>query len=186
MQTGVAFLRGINVSGQKLIKMEALRTLCEEIGWKEVSTYIQSGNVVFKAKSLKGLESKLSAAIKASFGFDVSVIVKSHESLTEMVNANPFIAMPGRDPARCYVTIFSDVPDFSRLAENIPESGKDEFKVVEGSIYLYFPERYGDTKYSNAFFEKRLSSVATTRNWKTMTTLLDMCGEHKDKPSKKL
>jgi uncharacterized protein (DUF1697 family) len=185
MQTGVAFLRGINVSGQKLIKMEALRALCEEIGLKEVSTYIQSGNVVFKAKSLKELESKLSAAIKASFGFDVSVIVKSHESLTKIVSANPFIAMPGRDPAKCYVTIFSSVPDFSRLTENIPESGKDEFKVVEGSVYLYFPERFGDTKYSNAFFEKRLASAATTRNWKTMTTLLGMCDEFKDKPSKK-
>ncbi|MGB4772280.1 MAG: DUF1697 domain-containing protein [Chitinophagaceae bacterium] len=185
MQIGVAFLRGINVSGQKLIKMEALRALCEEIGLKEVRTYIQSGNVVFKAKSLKELESKLSAAIKASFGFEVSVIVKSQESLTKIVGANPFIAMPGRDPAKCYVTIFSSVPDFSRLTENIPESGKDEFTVVEGSVYLYFPERFGDTKYSNAFFEKRLASAATTRNWKTMTTLLGMCDEYNDKPSKK-
>jgi uncharacterized protein (DUF1697 family) len=185
MQTGVAFLRGINVSGQKLIKMEALRDLCEGIGLKEVRTYIQSGNVVFSAKSLNGLELKLSKAILARYGFDVSVIVKSHESLTKIVSANPFITMPGRDPAKCYVTIFSSVPDFSRLTENIPESGKDEFKVVEGSVYLYFPERFGDTKYSNAFFEKRLASAATTRNWKTMTTLLEMCGEYKDKPSKK-
>ena len=81
--------------------------------------------------------------------------------------------------------IFSSVPDFSRLTENIPESGKDEFKVVEGSVYLYFPERFGDTKYSNAFFEKRLASAATTRNWKTMITLLGMCDEYNDKPSRK-
>lgn len=185
MQIGVAFLRGINVSGQKLIKMETLRSLCEGIGLKEVRTYIQSGNIVFKAKSLNGLELKLSKAILTHFGFDVTVIVKSSEALASIVQVNPFVSIPGRDPARCYVTIFSGVSDFSKLAENIPESGKDEFTVVEGSIYLYFPERYGDTKYSNAFFEKRLASAATTRNWKTMTTLLDMCGEHKDKPSKK-
>jgi uncharacterized protein (DUF1697 family) len=185
MQTGVAFLRGINVSGQKLIKMEVLRDLCEGIGMKEVRTYIQSGNVVFKAKSLNGLALKLAKAILAHYGFNVSVIVKSYDLLANIVSINPFIAMAGRDPARCYVTIFSTEPDFSRLAENIPESGKDEFKVVSGTVYLYFPERFGDTKYSNAFFEKRLGCAATTRNWKTMTTLLDMCGEHKDKPSKK-
>lgn len=179
MRSGIALLRGINVSGQRLVRMEALRELCSELGLSEVRTYIQSGNILFNAKNLKGLEDKISEAIMQHFGFDVPVIVKSAEEWAAIIAGNPFKDELAKAPERCYVTLLSGKPVFSGLEKNMPDTGNDDFKVVGGTIYLYLPQTYGLTKLTNSFLETRLKCKATTRNWKTMLTLLEMSSQGK-------
>jgi uncharacterized protein (DUF1697 family) len=168
----ISILRGINVSGQKMIKMEELRKSYEKLGFKNVRSYIQSGNVLFESAkaSLSSLEKKISAAIMKDFGFDVPVIVLEKTELLSILKNNPF---KKEDVAHLYVTILSEAPDKSDI-EKISGlvSGKDEFKVKDRHIYLYVPGGYGNTKLSNTFFEKKLQRSATTRNWKTLNELI--------------
>lgn len=174
MRSGIALLRGINVSGQRLVRMEELRKLCIEAGLEDVQTYIQSGNILFNARTLKGIEEKISEAILQHFGFDVPVIVRSVEDWAAIIANNPFKDKLAKAPEHCYVTIVSGKPVFSALEHNMPDTGDDEFKVVNGTVYLYLPQTYRLTKLTNNFLEGRLKCKATTRNWRTMLTLLEM------------
>lgn len=108
MTTYISLLRGINVSGHKPVKMEALRKLYEELGYKNVSTYLQSGNVVFTAKgNEKKLEHKISQQIELDFGFQVPVIVLTIDKLKKVIGNNPFLK---KDAAFLHVTFLSAKP----------------------------------------------------------------------------
>ena len=175
MEKGIAVLRGINVSGHRLIKMEALRSMLGSLGLKDVQTYIQSGNLVFKTRTLKDLEKKMSEKILEDFGYDVPSLVWSMADWQAMVKANPYPRDTDADLLKCHVTLLWGKPESGSLEKKIPESGTDNFRLVDRAIYLYAPGGYGKTKYSNTFFEKRTGCLATTRNWKTILTLLEMC-----------
>jgi uncharacterized protein (DUF1697 family) len=176
----VAMLRGINVSGSKIIKMEALRASFEALGFSSVRTYVQSGNVVFAAKERTAapLGGKIAARIKRDFGFDVPVLVLSSSELARVVAANPFLGGKGIDPAKLHVTFLSGPAAAAGLKKmEAVASGRDEFRCVGTSIYLVCPDGYGQTKLSNNVFERALGVGATTRNWKTVTTLAAMAAE---------
>src|SRR6266478_2811968 len=102
----IAMLRGINVSGQKIIKMERLRASFQALGFTNVQTYVQSGNVVFKAatKSTAGIARRIETRISDDFGFDVPVFLKTAEQLGEIVKGNPFVKDPAIDQSRLHVT----------------------------------------------------------------------------------
>jgi uncharacterized protein (DUF1697 family) len=175
----ISLLRGINVGGQKLIKMTELQALYESLKFAAVNTYIQSGNVVFKSKSnAQKLELQIKTAIKREFGFDVIVIIREQDELKGIIDKNPFIAIPKIDVSRLYVTFLESTPD-GKLAKELPldKKNKDEFKILGREIYLHCPSGYGKTVLSNTFFERRLKVTGTTRNWNTVNALYLMSKE---------
>ncbi|MCB0406044.1 MAG: DUF1697 domain-containing protein [Bdellovibrionales bacterium] len=179
MKTHIALLRGINVSGQKLIKMEALRALCVALCFREVKTYVQSGNVVLKsALSAAGVEKKLSAGIKKKFGFEVPVQVFSPADISNVLKGNPYLEQSGVKVDRLYVTFLPKAAPKSALGKLATiSSGKDTFVAKERYVYLYCPDGYGRSKLTNTAFEKALGLTATTRNWKTINALLKLADD---------
>lgn len=176
----VALLRGINVSGKNVIKMERLRALCEEQGLESVASYVQSGNLVFRAEASgpNTLADGIQRAIDDALGLQVSVWVFSREQLDAVFAGNPFLDREGVDPARLHVTFLSRVPDREALARlGAVEAGADRFEAADARLYLHCPDGYGRTRLSNARVEKLLGLEATTRNWRTVTRLNALAGE---------
>jgi uncharacterized protein (DUF1697 family) len=172
----ISFLRGINVSGQKQIKMSDLKTLFEDLGFSKVQTYIQSGNVIFssKQKSNKKLEDKISSAIKSKFGFDVQVMVLTSEEIEYVIQNNPYLKKK-KDSEKLYVTFLSENP----LAENMKKLNAIDYSpeeyVLDGRyIYLVVPNGYGKAKLNNNLFENKLKVFGTTRNLNTIKALFEL------------
>ncbi|MES2567724.1 MAG: DUF1697 domain-containing protein [Bacteroidota bacterium] len=176
MHTYIAILRGINVSGHKIIKMEALRALCESLGFKNTKTYIQSGNIIFQCKKTipAELEKKITTAIAETFNFEVPVIVKDANDLKTVIKNNPFLKRK-EDITKLHVTFLNNEPDKSSV-DKIKECvyTEDEFTLSEKAVYLFCTNGYGNTKLTNTFFENKLKVSATTRNLKTLTELLNI------------
>jgi uncharacterized protein (DUF1697 family) len=178
MPTYVAMLRGINVGSGKIVKMERLRASFEALGFDSVRTYVQSGNVVFKSEqnSLAGLSKKIEEKIQRDFGFSVPVSVKTSKEIEQIVGNNPLVKEKGIDHSKLHVTFLSDAPPKAAVEALEPLArGREQFRVLNREIYLYCPDGYGRTKLSNNAIEKKLSVVATTRNWRTVNALLKMC-----------
>jgi uncharacterized protein (DUF1697 family) len=175
MQTYIALLRGINVSGHKKIKMPELKVMFEELGFTNVRTYIQSGNVVFESETAEDLESKISAKIQALFGFEVSVICRTSEEMEDVIKRNPFAEMVGFEPEKLYVTFLQEAPAEEKLATLQALSFEPEMYTVSGrEVFVYCFNGYGNTKLDNALFEKKLKVKASTRNWRTVNKLIEM------------
>ncbi|MCX6303941.1 MAG: DUF1697 domain-containing protein [Bacteroidetes bacterium] len=177
MQTYISILRGINVSGHKLIKMKSLQEMFDGLGLLNARTYIQSGNVVF-GSNFAGhgeLEKIIGGEILKCFGFEVPVIVIGGGELKTISANNPFINPRGEDEAKLHVTFLSAEPDRT-LVETIAKDAysPDEYCVIGKAVYLFCPQGYGNTKLSNTFFEKKLKVSATTRNWKTILELVKL------------
>ena len=150
--------------------MADLRRLAGDLGLSDVSTYLQSGNVVFESRaSARTLAGKLEREIRERLGHDVSVLLRSKDHLAKVMAGNPFAA---KDVSKLYVTFLAKPPRKERVAALEPAVGApDEFRVNGREIYLHFPGGYGRSQLSNAYFEKQLGVIATTRNWKTVTSL---------------
>jgi uncharacterized protein (DUF1697 family) len=173
-QTYVAMLRGINVSGHKIVKMERLRGSFEALGFKNVRTYVQSGNVVFESKAAapSGIGTKIAAQVERDFSFSVPVTVVTSEELGLIIKENPFLGDKGLDVSKLHVTFLSQEAAAAGLKKMAAlPAGPDRFHCRARSVYLHCPEGYGNTKLSNNAIERALSVAATTRNWKTVTTL---------------
>jgi uncharacterized protein (DUF1697 family) len=159
-------LRGVNVGGNTL-KMDWLRDACEALGLRDVRTYVQSGNIVFSSHaSASKLEQTLKATVDRQARLPVTVVVRSASDLADIIAGNPFLKQKGVDITKLHVT-FLDKAD--ALAGT-----RDEYRLAGREIYLHCPVNYGQTKLSNTAIEKALSVGATTRNWKTVTTLRAM------------
>ena len=175
MMTYISIIRGINVTGNKLLKMDDLRKMYEGLHFKNVRTYIQSGNVIFQHDSseLKELEGKISAEIKNHFGYDVAVMVLKTGELADIIHRNPLKNDPTRDIAFMHVTILSSDPGPVNLEFiNSKKAPGEELFLAGRAIYLYCPYGYGKTRLNNNFLESRLKVKATTRTWKTALELL--------------
>ena len=177
MPVHVAMIRGINVSGHKPVKMERLRASFESLGFSDVKTYVQSGNVVFKTAkaSEASLVGKIAEKILDDFGHSVSILIRTPAELGEVLKGNPILKQAGIDMARLYVTFLSQPAP--KAAEEMlrPLAAKsDRFSVSGREIFLYCPAGYGETKFSNNAVEKKLSVQATTRNWRTVNALFEM------------
>jgi uncharacterized protein (DUF1697 family) len=173
----IAMLRGINVSGHKIIKMEQLRASFTAIGFSNTKTYIQSGNIIFEASndSSASLSEKISQRILSDFGFSVPVTLRTAKEMEQIIKRNPFLSMPAIDHSKLHVTFLSDDPPKKALEQLLPLASKPEqVRIMGQEIFLYCPNGYGITKLSNTAIEKKLFVGATTRNWKTVNTLLAM------------
>jgi uncharacterized protein (DUF1697 family) len=177
MPTYIAMLRGINVTGHKIIKMEALRASFAALGFKNVQSYIQSGNLIFETpnNSAATLSAKIEQKILRDFGHSVSVLLRTPKELAEIIQRNPFVKDPAIDQSRLYVTFLADIAP--KTAADLLQplaAGAEQIRVVGREVYLYCSNGYGKTKISNTAVEKKLSIGATTRNWRTTQTLLAM------------
>lgn len=181
MQTFIAILRGINVSGQKKILMADLKELYENLKFREVKTYIQSGNVVFKSDSKLSdiqLAKKIEKEISAKYNFEVPVIIRTKEELKNIIDQNPFIKEKDIDLKKLHITFLSESPVEEKV-ESIKSTDflPDKFSIDGKEIYLHIPESYGETKLSNKFFENKLKVSATTRNWNTVNKLFELASK---------
>jgi uncharacterized protein (DUF1697 family) len=175
MQTYLSMLRGIDVSGQKIIRMHQLKALYESIGFASMTTYIQSGNVIFRSRSndSASVNKLIVEAVMKAYGFPVTVIIRRPTDLETVIRNSPFIGLSRIDESKLHVTFLNAKPGQALAKELIPHTAQttDEYKLVGNEIHLYCPNGYGKTLLSNAFFEKHLKVIATTRNWKTVCTL---------------
>jgi uncharacterized protein (DUF1697 family) len=177
METYVALLRGINVSGHRMIKMEELKNVLSELNFTNIRTYIQSGNIIFETPKTDSnyLEKQIGEKILKHFGFSVPVIIRSRPEMETIHKNNPFLGKRSEPADKLHVTFLPEQPDPDNLKKI--EDGSylpDEFSVSGREVYLFCPGGYGNTKLSNQFFENKLKLTATTRNWKTIETLLLM------------
>jgi uncharacterized protein (DUF1697 family) len=177
MKTYVAFLRGINVSGQKRIPMAELRELLAKTGLSNIETYIQSGNVIFQSseKSKENLESQIHNAIKSHFGFEVPVLILNPKELKQIFNACPF---PENQKTESYFMLLFESAEGMLVNEISNLSNSNEtFQITDSCIYFYSAIGYGKSKFNNNFFEKKLKITATARNYKTMVKLLSLLAD---------
>ncbi len=179
MRRQIALLRGINVGGHKKVKMARLRELMEELGYRDVRTYVQSGNVVFSGpdEHPARLARKLETQLAATFGFEVSVVVRSRDELAEIIAANPLRDV-ATDPARHLVIFLAADVDPARVAGVDPaDFAPEAFHVRDREVYLWAPEGLRDSRLHKALAEKRLGVSATARNWRTVERLLALADE---------
>ena len=170
----VAILRGINVSGKNLIKMDALRIAMDNIGFQSIKTYIQSGNICFESNLKDNLEiaAKLKDGIEKNFQLTIPVLVFKEEEFDEIVNENPFMKQSNFDTKFMHITFLESEIDSNLIPQLVDKCSESEQLFCQGkAVYLYLPTGYGNTKLSNNFIEKKLKNLATTRNWNTCLEL---------------
>ncbi|MGA9544513.1 MAG: DUF1697 domain-containing protein [Candidatus Sulfotelmatobacter sp.] len=174
----ISMLRGINVGGNKRIKMDRLRESFESLGFEQVKTYIQSGNVVFKAgkTSSAALSKRIEDRILGDFGFSVSIISRTADEIANIIQNNPFLNQPGIDPEKLHVAFLSEPPAPSALNKLAQLTLKpDQSRCLGREVYLYFPNGVSGSSLWKHPLDGVLSVVATTRNWKTVNALHQMC-----------
>lgn len=171
MNRKIAILRGINVGGKRKILMVDLKSLCEKMGWENVKTYIQSGNLIFKSgKETSELEKELEKAIAEKFGFDVPVIVRTEKELEVSIQDNPFFDNASIN--QLHLTLLKEKPTKENEKKTLAYNYEpDKFSIKEKDVFIYCEGKYHQSKLTNNFFEKKLKVNATTRNWKTVLKL---------------
>ncbi len=177
MKTYIALLRGINVSGHKKVPMADLRSMLQKMGFKDISTYIQSGNVVFSSdeKDSQTLEEQIKKRIQDTFGFEVPVLVKSVAEFKKMIQQNPFTEAENLEKNQVYFVLLRDIPLKEKVAIFQKEEFKNEkFEFTTDCVYLLCQDGYGRAKLNNNLVERKLKVEATTRNYRTMAKLLEM------------
>jgi uncharacterized protein (DUF1697 family) len=148
------------------------------LGYADVSTYIQTGNVFFRStgKSGPNLVAAIEHQLEQDFGSSPAVILRTLPELVRIGGTSPF-SKQGADPARHHVTFLAKKPDAEHLkAFSPPASGRDELVVIGREVYVHTPDGYGDSKLSGSMLERRLGVVSTTRNWNTVTKLCELAG----------
>ena len=155
--------------------MKDLKELFAALGFRDVKTYLQSGNIVYKgAGSSVDQSSKIQTAILKEFGHDVSVLVFSGNDFVDLASSNPFIGKKGIDEAFLHLTFLFDDEAEAITETAIPKMEGEEAVFNRGHYFLYCPNGYGRTKINNTYFERSLKVPATTRNWRTVNALLAM------------
>lgn len=171
----IILLRGINVGGHKKIKMAELSQLLRESGYKDIRTYIQTGNILLRGEpdDEKALANSIANKINAHYGFEVPVIVRTLADLEKVLINQPFTT---EDTSKLLVTFLSEEPSFERIQrlETLSLAANDEFQIIGREVFLHCPTGYGRSKLTNDFWERKLAVQATTRNWKTTNKLVLM------------
>jgi uncharacterized protein (DUF1697 family) len=174
--TYLGLLRGINVGGKNILPMKDLAAMFVAAGCSDVRTFIQSGNVVFKASSgvAKKVPLLVADQIMTQFGYKTPVVIRTTEQLREAHLGNPFIEQ-GADEDQLHLLFLADLPKAPAVAGLDPERSPGDRYVVRGrDIYLCLTTGAAKTKLTNAYFDSKLATVSTGRNWRTVTKLLAM------------
>jgi uncharacterized protein (DUF1697 family) len=176
MPVVVSMLRGVNVVGRNMVKMEDLRGLCVSLGFSNPQTYVQSGNVVFHAKerNLSKLAKCIEDGLEKKFGFRPQVVLRTASELKSVLARNPFAKRRNIDPSKLLITFFAeDLASEMRDAILGLERDKEEVQIDGREIYIYFPAGMGRSKFWSGMGRK-LKNSGTGRNLNTVTKLLAM------------
>lgn len=179
MKTHLALLRGINVSGHNMIKMDVLKKLLENVGFQNVRTYIQSGNVFVDSEEEYGasIGFKIKQEIFKELGLEVPVVVIGKEDLEACLNNNPYLNKKEFDSKKLYVAFLSKELQGSAINDlKISQFKPDEAAIDKNKIFIKYAVGAGKTRLDQKYIEKKLNVTATIRNWYTVTTLLEMFG----------
>jgi uncharacterized protein (DUF1697 family) len=174
--THLALLRGINVGGKNKLPMAALVDMFVEARCKDVRTYIQSGNVVFSVSKTvsASIPDRITAQIAERFGYRVPVILRTTEQLRDVICHNLFLEAGAAQEA-LYVMFLADAPGALLVEKLDPDrSPPDAFHVRGQEVYLHLPGGVANSKLTNAYFDSKLATTGTSRNWRTVTTLLEL------------
>ncbi len=173
MITYALFLRGVMPTGKNKVPMADLRAALTDAGLLDVRTYIQSGNAVAKSVlDASAIETLVHNTIANRIGPDIAVIARTHAQIQDVLERNPF---PPDAASRTYFTLLGTTPETSLLATfEQTDFSPEDIRVDGDTIYTLYATKYSDSKFNNNFFERKLGVTATTRNFNTMTRMLDM------------
>jgi uncharacterized protein (DUF1697 family) len=176
--THLALLRGINVGGKNALPMKELARMFADAGCSSVRTYIQSGNVIFETpNAAPEIVELVKTKIEKRFGYRVPMVLRSSQQLLKTIRGNPFLKA-GADQKALHVYFLADPPNARAIATLDPNrSVPDAFHVLGQEIYLHLPNGMARTKLANAYFDSKLSTVCTARNWATVLKLAAMMAE---------
>jgi len=180
MTTHLALLRGINVSGHNMIKMDALKSTLEAIGYQNVQTYIQSGNVFVDTdeENASAVGFKIKQEIFKIFGHEVPIVVVNKEDLAVCFKNNPFLKEKDIDTKKLYVAFVSTTLKSDSINDlKISQFKPDEASIDGNKIYIKYAVGAGKTRFDQKYIEKKLNVTATIRNWNTVTQLLKIYEE---------
>ncbi len=176
MPTIIALLRGVNLGGHNLIRMETLRALCSTCKFEKVQTYLQSGNAIFrtKEKNLTAIGKRLEDAIEKEMGFRPAVVLRTAAEMQDVIARNPFAKRKNLEPSKLAVLFFTDSlsPETRKQVEAI-KVGPEEIHAFERELYIYFPNGQGQSKLSAAI-DKVMKKTGTARNWNSVTNMMAM------------
>jgi|SRR5690606_36569856 len=174
MKTYIVLLRGINVSGKNLIKMSELKEILLNAGLSNVSTYIQSGNIILESVLEKtAIEEIVHRLISEHFNCSVPVFCLAVSDMEQALENNPFTV--DCEPNRVFVTFLKQTPQPDLIEKlNLIDFGNEQFKITDKLLYFYVPDGMGKSKMNNNFFENKLKVTATGRNLNTIYKLIDL------------
>ncbi len=178
MTRAIALLRGINVGGHNKLPMADLRSLFTDLGCTDVATYIQSGNVVFdtSAKDLRTLGARATARIESTFGLQVPVQTRTGKELAATIAAHPFTDAPGEEKLR-NVMFLETKPTAKMLQAFEPNCSFGEvYEVIGRELHVLYSQGQAKSKFTHTYVERVFATASTTRNWRTVTKLLEMLG----------
>jgi uncharacterized protein (DUF1697 family) len=175
-ETYLALLRGINVGGKNKLPMKDLAGMFAAAGCADVRTYIQSGNVLLKATPTLAakLPATIAAGIAEQFGYQTPVVLRTAKELAGIVAGNPFLG-PGADEDALHVMFLTSVPTPDLISSLDPgRSPLDAFVVKGREVYLQLPNGVARSRLTNAYFDAKLKTTSTGRNWRTVNKLLEL------------
>jgi len=171
----LAFLRAINVGG-RTVKMDDLKKLVAMPGFKNIASYIQSGNLAFDhaEKDPQVLIDKIETKLRKSLGYEVTTFLKTRPGLESVIKNNPFTDYP--DDMALHVSFLSGMPSPDAVTQMLALQNEfEQFRFINSEAYILVKKgAYGETKFSNTFLEKKLKLRATTRNWATVNKMLEL------------
>ncbi len=177
MTAFVSLFRGINVGGHHKVRMDELKKVHESLELKDVVTYIQSGNVVFKSDDADviQLQKHIEDGVEKSFGFHAEVLIRTSAELKDIIEKNPFQAQQHKESKWVVVMFLATHPD-TTAQENLlkAHAGPEELFILGKEVYIYYPDGMGSSKLSGSFIEKKLKTVGTARNWNTVLRLQEL------------
>lgn len=173
----ICMLRGVNVGGRNMIKMDALKSLCVSLKLKDPQTYVQSGNVIFSSgeKDLAKLAKRIQDAIEKSVRFRPDVMLRTMAELKEVAARNPFAKRSGIEPGKLLVNFLAVDPGKDAREKALAiKVGPEEMYLIGREAYIYFPNGQGRSKFPWAAIERVLGTSSTGRNWNSVTKMLEI------------
>ncbi len=177
MPTFVILLRAVNVGGTGKLPMASFRKLLEDLGYRNVETYIQSGNAVVDATgSARSVSKAVTVALERRMKAEVSVMVRTHQELGRVIAANPFLTEAAADGARVHVAFLAGPPGkqgraaLEQIIAKYPER-RDRYHLAGDTLYLHLPDGAAETKFSGKTLDRAIGVAGTGRNWNTVLKL---------------
>jgi uncharacterized protein (DUF1697 family) len=163
----IALLRGINIGRHNRVTMSNLRNVFSRLGFLDVKTYLQSGNIAFESVTNDHFDTDIKEAIETDLKLQTPVILRSQAEIVQAVASQPFSG----SLESYHVTFLTNLPSGNDIDYDIQSNGEDKWQLIGREVFLFIPGNYSDSRLTNAYFERNLNSTATTRNWKTVIAL---------------